>query len=124
MNRYFIYLVSSFGSFITYGSARSLLFDRNKIVLSWLIFGILAQYIHIRMHVHRIKGGVLGNPKNLVICTISQLVFIFLYYLSRNKFAIKKASDFGFALIIFTIIVRGAVFSKNKFVYTKQLIYR
>ena len=99
MNRYLLYLFSLFGIFIIIGSLITIKENKgNKIIYSWLIFGIVAQIIHIKMHLVRNNKNydisstisTLNNSVepsiSLICCTIGQLTVIFLYIYTRDLF--------------------------------------
>ena len=114
MNRYFLYFVSLWGLFITMGCIANIYYghinDKNKyIIYGWLIFGLLGFVVHLEMHITRnnpnVKiarntsksGGNLHPSTSLILCTIGQLLVIYIYCNTRKHFKIKCFTELRLA---------------------------
>lgn len=127
MNRYFLYLTSLFGTFLAIGSITNIskYNDKDESLYGWLVFGALAQLIHLLMIYQRAcKNVVLGSRDKLIFCTIMQLIVCIYYFISRKKFREPLFSDIGIGLIISVMIARFVVLSKNGFKYTPELLFQ
>lgn len=141
MNRYFLYFVSLWGLFITMGCIANIYYgfinDKNKyIIYGWLIFGILGYGTHVYMNITRnnpdIKvagsisksGGLLHPSISLILCTIAQLLVMYIYLNTRGYFKIKYFSDIFVLLILLTIFARFIVWADNGFKYTDKLLFK
>ena len=139
MNQYFLYISSLFGTFIVIGSVFTILKNKgnkgNKIIYTWLVFGIIAQLTHIRMHLTRrnkdynIASSVstlnnsLKPPITLILCTMGQLTIIILYIFSRKFFYNKIFTDIAIFLILANIIARLVILIYNGGYTIKMLFY-
>lgn len=141
MNSYFLYFVSLWGLFIIIGCIINIYYkninDKNKyIIYGWLLFGIMGFAVHLYMHKIRNSpnvdiaksisksGGNLHPSTSLIICSISQLFVISIYFYTRGYFQIKWASDIFVILIFLTMFMRFIVLANNGFKYTDQLLFK
>lgn len=135
MNRYFLYLCSFFGVFIIIGSVITIIENKgNKIVYAWLIFGIIGQLIHIKMHITRNNKNyniardvstLNGSTKpgtSLILCTIGQSLVAIIYLFTRDSFHNKIFSDIGISLILLNMISRFITLIYNRG-YTRKLLF-
>jgi hypothetical protein len=90
----------------------------DKIILFWLWFGILAQLVHLLMHYNRMYRNTIGNSNLLIMCTISQIVTIFLYIKTRDHFKyFKIITDFAMLQIVTIMIARAIALFNNTNLY-------
>lgn len=135
MNRYFLYLCSFFGVFIIIGSVITIIENKgNKIVYAWLIFGIIGQLIHIKMHITRNNknyniardvstlNGSVKPATSLILCTIGQSSVVILYLFTRDSFHNKIFLDIGVSLILLNMILRFITLIYNRG-YTQELLF-
>jgi FlaA1/EpsC-like NDP-sugar epimerase len=124
MKKEIIYFSSGFGISIIIASLLNILIkkdikkDIDKIILFWLWFGILAQLVHLLMHYNRIYRNKIGNSNLLFICTISQIIVIFLYIRTRKHFKnFKIILDFAMIQIVTIMIARAIALFNNSNLY-------
>jgi len=135
MNRYFLYLCSFFGVFIIIGSVITIIENKgNKIVYAWLIFGIIGQLIHIKMHITRgnknyniardvsTLNDSVEPATSLIFCTIGQSLVVIIYLFTRDSFHNKVFSDIGISLILLNMISRFITLIYNRG-YTRKLLF-
>lgn len=116
MKKEIIYFSSGFGLSLIFGSFLNISIKKNidKIILFWLWFGILAQIVHLLMHYERIYRSRVANNKLIIICTISQILIIFLYIKTREHFKhFKIITDFAMIQIITIMIARAITLFNN-----------
>ena len=120
MKKEIIYFTSGFGLMLALGSFLNISIKKNidKIILFWLWFGILAQLVHLLMHYNRMYRNTIGNSNLLIMCTISQIVTIFLYIKTRDHFKyFKIITDFAMLQIVTIMIARGIALFNNTNLY-------
>ena len=120
MKKEIIYFTSGFGLMLALGSFLNISIKKNidKIILFWLWFGILAQLVHLLMHYNRMYRNTIGNSNLLIMCTISQIVTIFLYIKTRDHFKyFKIITDFAMLQIVTIMIARAIALFNNTNLY-------
>ena len=120
MKKEIIYFTSGFGLMLAIGSFLNISIKKNidKIILFWLWFGILAQLVHLLMHYNRMYRDTIGNSNLLIMCTISQIVTIFLYIKTRDHFKyFKIITDFAMLQIVTIMIARAIALFNNTNLY-------
>jgi len=117
---------SLYGTFFTAGSLPAVLSKekRNVVILIWMFFGIIAQLIHLKMHQTRLKCNKIGSEFKLKLCTLAQLITLFLYKQYRPLFYYPRVSDLGAKCIQSMILVRLFYFTiLNRFKYKDNLLW-
>jgi len=120
MKKEIIYFTSGFGLMLAIGSFLNISIKKNidKIILFWLWFGILAQLVHLLMNYNRMYRDTIGNSNLLIMCTISQIVTIFLYIKTRDHFKyFKIITDFAMLQIVTIMIARAIALFNNTNLY-------
>ena len=120
MKKEIIYFSSGFGLSLIIGSFLNISIKKNidKIILFWLWFGILAQIVHLLMHYDRAYRSSIANNNLIIICTISQILIIFLYIKTREHFKyFKIITDFAMIQIITIMIARAITLFNNGNLY-------
>jgi hypothetical protein len=120
MKKEIIYFTSGFGLMLALGSFLNISIKKNidKIILFWLWFGILAQLVHLLMNYNRMYRDTIGNSNLLIMCTISQIVTIFLYIKTRDHFKyFKIITDFAMLQIVTIMIARAIALFNNTNLY-------
>ena len=120
MKKEIIYFTSGFGLMLALGSFLNISIKKNidKIILFWLWFGILAQLVHLLMNYNRMYRDTIGNSNLLIMCTISQIITIFLYIKTRDHFKyFKIITDFAMLQIVTIMIARAIALFNNTNLY-------
>jgi len=120
MKKEIIYFTSGFGLMLAFGSFLNISIKKNidKIILFWLWFGILAQLVHLLMHYNRMYRDTIGNSNLLIMCTIAQIITIFLYIKTRDYFKyFKIITDFAMLQIVTIMIARAIALFNNTNLY-------
>lgn len=120
MRKELVYFSSGFGLMFIISSLLNISIQKklDKIIIFWLWFGILAQVVHLLMHYKRLSKNTIGNSNLLIMCTISQIIVIFLYIKTRDNFKhFKFISDFAILQIVTIMIARAVALFNNTSLY-------
>lgn len=120
MRKELVYFSSGFGVMFIISSLLNISIQKNldKIIIFWLWFGILAHVVHLLMHYNRMYRDTIRNSNLLIMCTISQIIVIFLYIKTRDNFKhFKFISDFAILQIVTIMIARAIALFNNTSLY-------